>query len=177
MEKIFTPHLELVPFKLELVEKAILGNAELASFMGVRVLSNWHEQDFFASLPFIADILHQYPLQSDWGWGTLIIHRAENTLIGHVMVKIIPDSTGSPSGSLEIGYYVASSYRRQGYASEATKAVIDWTLSQPSVQTVTAGCDPDNIASKRVLEKSGMQVVESREKILVWKLSKTASVK
>ncbi|BCL33974.1 GNAT family N-acetyltransferase [Nostoc sp. MS1] len=177
MEKISTPRLELVPFKLELVKKAISGNAELASFMSVKVLSDWHGQEFFENLPFIVDILCQYPLQGEWGWGALIIHRADNTLIGHVMVKIIPDSTGSPSGSLEIGYYVASSYRRQGYASEATKAVIDWTLSQPSVQTVTAGCNPDNIASKRVLEKSGMQLVESREKVLVWKLSKTASVK
>lgn len=93
------------------------------------------------------------------------------------MVKIIPDSTGCPSGLLEIGYYIASSYRRQGYASEATKAVVNWALSQSIVQSVTAGCDRDNIASSRVLEKSGMQLVESHEKVLVWKLCKTTSVK
>lgn len=177
MEKLFTPRLELVPFKLELVKTAIKGNAELASVLGVKVLPDWYESEFFADLPILADILCKYPLQGNWGWGTLMIHRAENTLIGHIMVKIIPDTTGSPSGSLEIGYHVASSYRRQGYASEATQAVIDWALSQPTVQSVTAGCDRDNIASKRVLEKIGMQLVESKEKILVWKLCKTASVK
>lgn len=177
MEKLFTPRLELVPFKLELIKAAIEGNAELASLLGVQVLPNWQHEEFFADLPIFADILRQYPLQGEWGWGSLIIHQAESTLIGHVMVKIIPDNTGSPSGSLEIGYYVAPSYRRQGYASEATKAVIDWTLSQPTVQIVTAGCDRHNIASKRVLEKIGMQLVETREKMLVWKLCKTASVK
>ena len=177
MEKLVTPRLELVPFKLELIKAAIKGNAELALLLGVQVLPDWQDEEFFADLSILVDILHQYPLQGEWGWGTLIIHQAENKLIGHVMVKIIPDNTGSPSGSLEIGYYVASSYRRQGYASEATKAVIDWTLSQPTVQSVTAGCDRNNIASKRVLEKTGMQLAETREKMLVWKLGKTASVK
>ena len=49
------------------------------------------------------------------------------------MVKVISDSTGLPSGFLEIGYYIARSSRQQGYASEATKAVVDWALSQPNV--------------------------------------------
>ncbi|WDD36893.1 hypothetical protein PQG02_34200 (plasmid) [Nostoc sp. UHCC 0926] len=31
------------------------------------------------------------------------------------------------------------------------KTVVDWALSQPNVQSVTAGCDRDNISSKRVL--------------------------
>jgi RimJ/RimL family protein N-acetyltransferase len=35
--------------------------------------------------------------------------------------------------------------------------MMDWTLSQPGMQTVTAGCAPDNIASQRVLEKIGMR--------------------
>jgi predicted GNAT family acetyltransferase len=77
--------------------------------------------------------------------------------------------------AVEIGYQVAPLYRRQGYASEATKAMMDWTLSQPGMQTVTAGCAPDNIASKRVLEKIGMDLIEAREKVLVWKLSRSKS--
>ncbi|RCJ24323.1 acetyltransferase [Nostoc minutum NIES-26] len=177
MENLITTRLYLVPFKLEVVKAAIIGNAELSSFLGVTVLPDWYEEEYISNLPLIADILCKYPFQSEWGWGSLIIHKADNTLIGHVMVKVIPDNTFSPTGSLEIGYYIAPSYRQQGYASEATKAVIDWALSQPSVQSVTAGCDPDNIASKRVLEKIGMQLIESREKVLVWKLCKTAMVK
>ncbi|MBE9208863.1 GNAT family N-acetyltransferase [Nostoc sp. LEGE 06077] len=178
MKKLVTQRLNLIPFNRELVNVAIKGNAELASFLNVKVLPNWywHDDEFINNFPMIADILSKYPFQNEWGWGSVIIHQAENALIGHVMVKVIPDSTGSPSGSLEIGYYVASSYRQQGYASEATKAVIDWALSQPSVQSVTAGCDRDNIASQRVLEKVGMQLIESRKNTLVWKLCKTATV-
>ncbi|MBU7585869.1 MAG: GNAT family N-acetyltransferase [Nostoc sp. TH1S01] len=176
MEKLVTTRLNLVPFTLEVVKVAIMGNDKLASFLGVKVLPDWQSEEFREILPEIADILCKYQFQHEWGWGSLIIHKAENMLIGYVMVKVIPDSSFSPTGSLEIGYYVARSYRLQGYASEATKAVIDWALAQPSVQSVTAGCNPDNIASKRVLEKIGMQLIESREKVLVWKLGKTATV-
>jgi RimJ/RimL family protein N-acetyltransferase len=45
------------------------------------------------------------------------------------MVKIIPDVTGLPTDAVKIGYQVAQLYRRQGYASEVTKAMMDWTVS------------------------------------------------
>ncbi len=181
MENIVTKRLYLVPFTLELVKAAITGNAELATLLSVKVLPEWPDEELSQSLPFIVDILdNKNPLHQKWAkpkqWGSLIIHKSENTLIGHACIKVIPEPTGTPSGSTELGYSIVPSYQRQGYASEAAKALIDWGLSQPDIQTITAGCDPDNIASKRVLEKVGMQLIESREKVLVWKLSKTATI-
>ncbi len=176
MEKLITRRLYLVPFKLEIIKAAIMGNAELARVLSVEIAPNWADEEFIQNFPAIANILVEFPLQGEWGWGSLIIHQADNTLIGHVMIKIIPDGSWSPTDSVELGYQVAPSYRQQGYASEATKAMADWTLSQPGMQSVTAGCDPDNIASKRVLEKMGMDLIEAREKVLVWKLCKTANI-
>jgi [ribosomal protein S5]-alanine N-acetyltransferase len=173
MENIVTQRLYLVPFTLERVKAAIIGNSELAKFMAVKVLPNWPDEEFGENLPMIADILCENPLQSEWGWGSLIIHQAENTLIGHVMIKIIPDAIDSPTDSVELGYQVVPSYRQQGYASEAAKAMVDWTLCQPNMQKVTAGCDADNIGSKRLLEKIGMRLIETRGKVLIWELCKT----
>jgi len=173
MENIVTKRLYLVPFTQEIVKAAIIGNSELARVLGVTVLPNWPDEEFIQNLPVIADILSKYALQSQWGWGSLIIHKAENTLIGHVMIKIIPDTTGSPTNSVELGYQVAPSYRQQGYASEAAKAMVNWTLCQPGMEKVTARCDADNIGSKRVLEKIGMRLIETRGEVLIWELSKT----
>ncbi|MEH1788005.1 MAG: GNAT family N-acetyltransferase [Nostoc sp.] len=173
MENIVTKRLYLVPLKLEIVKAAILGNSELARSLAVTVLPDWPDEEFIQILPGIADILSKYALQSQWGWGSLIIHKAENKLIGHVMIKIIPDATGSPTDSVELGYQVVPSYRRQGYASEAAKAMADWTLYQPGIKKVTAGCNADNIGSKRVLEKIGMRLIETRGKVLIWELCKT----
>ena len=57
----------------------------------------------------------------------------------------------------EIGYVLARPYWGQGYMTEAARAVVEWTLSQPEIYRVWAVCDVDNAASAKVLEKVGMQ--------------------
>ncbi|MCC5645802.1 GNAT family N-acetyltransferase [Nostoc sp. CHAB 5824] len=177
MENIVSQRLYLVPFTLEIVKAAIIGNSELARVLAVTVLPNWPDEEFGQNLPTIADILCKNPLQSEWGWGSLIIHKVEKTLIGHIMIKIIPDATGFATGSVELGYLIVPSYQQQGYASEAAKAMVDWTLCQPGMEKVTAGCDADNIGSKRVLEKIGMRLIEARGEVLIWELCKTEIIK
>jgi RimJ/RimL family protein N-acetyltransferase len=59
--------------------------------------------------------------------------------------------------TIELGYGVHPDYRNRGYATEASRALIDWGLAQPSVERVVAKCDPDNSPSVRVLEKAGMK--------------------
>jgi len=177
MKNLFTPRLNLIPFKKELVQAAMTGDAELAKVLGIKILPNSldrEEFNFRENLPGLSDILDKYPLQREWGWGSLVVHRGDNTLIGHVMLKIIPDATGSPTGSLELGYFIIPSYQRQGYGTEASKAMLDWAFTQPEVETMMAGCNADNIASKRLLEKIGMEHVETRGDMLVWKLSKAS---
>ena len=177
MGKVVISRLELVPFKLEIVQAAIVGNDQLAKLLGVKVPPNWLDEKPIQLLSEIADILHKYPLQREWGWGHLVIHKEDNTLIGHITLKIIPDETGLPTGSLEFGYFIVPSYQQQGYGTEASKAMVDWAFCQPSVQKLTAGCNADNIASKRILEKIGMQHIETRGNVLVWKLDKKAFIK
>lgn len=55
-----------------------------------------------------------------------------------------------------LGYVIARSQQGQGYATEATRAVINWSLQQPPIYRVNASTDVDNIASQKVLEKAGM---------------------
>jgi RimJ/RimL family protein N-acetyltransferase len=56
-----------------------------------------------------------------------------------------------------IGYGSARAFWGQGYMTEATRAVIQWAFQQPSIYRVYATTDVDNITSRRVLEKVGMQ--------------------
>jgi len=57
----------------------------------------------------------------------------------------------------ELGYVLARAYWRQGYMTEALKAIIAWALKQKEIHRVWAVCDVDNQASARVMEKVGMQ--------------------
>lgn len=73
---------------------------------------------------------------------------------GEVIGMIDPRIEGSKVG---IGYATARAHWGKGYVPEATRAIIDWSFQQASIYRVYATTDVENIASRRVLEKVGMQ--------------------
>lgn len=63
-----------------------------------------------------------------------------------------------PEGfKLAVGYVLARAHWGKGYVPEAARALIDWALNQPAIFRVYATTDVENLASRRVLEKIGMQ--------------------
>lgn len=58
----------------------------------------------------------------------------------------------------DMGYELDPKHWRQGYATEAARAVLDFGFSHMDVTRVTAWCIADNIGSARVLEKIGMKL-------------------
>ena len=69
----------------------------------------------------------------------------------------IRDRFGPPEdGRVEFGYGIVESRRGRGYATEAARALVQAALDLPGVTEVTAGVDPINAASVRVLEKAGL---------------------
>ncbi len=87
----------------------------------------------------------------DWGWyAAWLIVRKDGANIGNLSFKGIPED-----GIVEIGYGIAEEYRGYGYATEALEAILEWAFDQPGVTTVAAETEPDNAASRRVLEKCG----------------------
>ena len=61
----------------------------------------------------------------------------------------------SDDGVVEIGYGLKEECRHYGYMTEAVKAITEWALSQESVKQVEVETDAENIASQKVLFRSG----------------------
>jgi RimJ/RimL family protein N-acetyltransferase len=55
-------------------------------------------------------------------------------------------------------YAVSPSHQRQGYASEAAQAIVDYAFQHLDLQRVIATTDFDNYASMGVMRKLGMRV-------------------
>jgi RimJ/RimL family protein N-acetyltransferase len=79
---------------------------------------------------------------------------------------------GAPGedGAVEVAYGVEQESQQQGYATEATAASVAWALAQPGVRVVWATTPSWHMASRRVLEKCGFQLVGSREGELIGEL-------
>lgn len=71
-------------------------------------------------------------------------------LIGDICFKGL-----QTDGSVEIGYGIKPEYEGRGLATEAVIAMVRWAVEQPGVLRVEAETEPGNIASQRVLQKSG----------------------
>ena len=86
-----------------------------------------------------------------WQWYCIwIIELKDGTYTGDLSFKGLNDDE-----SVEIGYGILEEHQGRGYATEAVGAVIAWALQQPGITRVEAETAPDNLASKRVLEKCG----------------------
>jgi [ribosomal protein S5]-alanine N-acetyltransferase len=57
----------------------------------------------------------------------------------------------------DLGYILHPAYQRQGYASEAAGALVQHALTEGGMHRVVAHCNPENIASWKLLEKIGFQ--------------------
>ena len=79
------------------------------------------------------------------------------TLGGEVIGSIGLFDIDHESETCELGYSLGSRWWGHGYATEAAGAVVDFAILRMFAHRVQASHHPDNIASKRVLEKIGMR--------------------
>ncbi|WP_084262163.1 GNAT family N-acetyltransferase [Ruminococcus sp. NK3A76] len=86
-----------------------------------------------------------------WEWYAIwMIELKTGTHIGELCFKGL-----DKNGIAEIGYGINEKHQNNGYATEAVKAVLEWALNKPDVTAIEAETEPENAASKRVLEKCG----------------------
>jgi [ribosomal protein S5]-alanine N-acetyltransferase len=131
--------------------------------IGVQLAPDWPQ-------PALLNILHRQvtmtPEEVVWGiW--MIIDRSDETVVGDIGFHGPP----SDAGVVEVGYCVVPGRRCRGYATEAARALVDWARRQREVKSIVAGCDPDNRASVRTLERAGFRPTGSSGGELRWKLA------
>ncbi len=99
---------------------------------------------------YVGAVQDQYRRDEPSPWG--VEHREQRSLIGTCgFVARTPEHHRA-----EIGYTLARSYWGQGLMTEAVHAVIAYAFTNLDVNRIEAICDAENLASARVLEKSGL---------------------
>jgi ribosomal-protein-alanine N-acetyltransferase len=100
-----------------------------------------------------------------------IVLKESQKLIGSVGGTVI--KKGQEGGIMEIGYFLNRKYWKQGFASEATKAFVDYCFMNIDVHKITASCDTEHIQSQKVMLSCGMkkeaELRQSRYQNGVWK--------
>jgi ribosomal-protein-alanine N-acetyltransferase len=83
--------------------------------------------------------------------------RDDGAVLGAIGLRLEPEH-----GRAEIGYWIGVPYWRNGYATEATRALIAYAFDELGLNRVYAYHFIGNPASGRVLEKAGMRFEGTR---------------
>lgn len=87
-----------------------------------------------------------------------IENKADNKSIG--VVGVHPKE--EIDNEVEILYGISDEYQGKGYATEASRVLINWVFANTQLQYLTAIVKPENVASRIVIEKLDFKKVDER---------------
>lgn len=90
--------------------------------------------------------------RSDLAYPYFIFRNGDQKLIGGLTVTNIRRGVAQ-AGNL--GYWMGAAYARQGYMTAAVRLLVPFAFSTLKLHRIEAACIPENVASVRLLEKTG----------------------
>jgi [ribosomal protein S5]-alanine N-acetyltransferase len=144
-----TSNLQLIPFERSQIEALLRDKRELAEILHVSIPDSW--PTFPEAFSYLANLEH-FP--TDWH-GYFFIHPKDSILVGNGGFKGKPDE----SGTVEIGYEIASEHWNRGFATEAVQGLLAYAFAHEDVRAVIAHTLAEINASNAVLKKVGMNFV------------------
>lgn len=124
---------------------------EYAKQEEILVYENWGPNSEADTKEFIDNILESKNAIPRTSFELAIVLKEEDRLIGGCGFRL--DTKKEHKGNL--GYIINPLYWRNGYAAEATNALIQYVAAELHVKTIDATCDVLNIASQAVLKHCG----------------------
>lgn len=159
MPALVTDRLRLVPITLDAIIAVLDHDKPRAEeIVGASFPASWPSDELLVSgFPYSRDAIRANPEVRLWG-DSLVLLKDEPRVIGSVVFH------GHPSdGVAEVGYAIEMSYRANGYATEATRACVEWALAQPGIGAVQATTFEWHVASLGVIRGVGMTQVAARD--------------
>ena len=87
-----------------------------------------------------------------------MVRREDRAMVGMVNFHGPPGVNDiEAAGAAELGWTVFPAHRRQGYATETARRLMDWARDEYGVRRFISSTTPDNAPSLRVHEKLGFR--------------------
>jgi ribosomal-protein-alanine N-acetyltransferase len=90
--------------------------------------------------------------RDDRAHALFVFREEDDALLGGVTLSNIRRGVAQMAS---LGYWAGEVYSGKGYTTAAVRAVVRYAFEDLDLHRVEAACQPDNMASRRVLEKAG----------------------
>ena len=114
---------------------------------------HWQERREVDVQQFIQILLEQQAAQPRYKYQFAVVLRETGHLIGNCGVR----KESAKARVADMGYELDPEHWGKGYATEAATAVLEFGFTVLKVHRIWANAIADNVGSRRVLEKIGMQ--------------------
>ena len=94
--------------------------------------------------------IEEYTNKDCYSW--VIVLKSNNKIVGAINLK-----ANTYADYVEFNYAIDNRYINNGYMTEALLAVKDFCFNKLKIKRFQGGCCVENLASKRVMEKCGME--------------------
>jgi RimJ/RimL family protein N-acetyltransferase len=150
MAELDTPRLRLRPFTLHdhAAHASIYSDPAVMQYMPRGPLTPAEAQE--ASLAVLRQFVAHWDQHAFGVWA--VTEKTTGTLLGQCGLRFLPELQ-----EVEVLYLLARAHWGQGLASEAAGAALAYGFDQANLERIIALTKPENTASRRVMEKLGMQ--------------------
>jgi RimJ/RimL family protein N-acetyltransferase len=153
---IYSERLRLMPMTPSFLSASLSGKRQAAAeSIGLTLSDEWFTEQRLMDIR-LAQLEHDPSLQP-WLLRTIAL-RHEPVMLGHIGFHSHPAPDYlhdfAPQG-IEFGYTVYLPFRRQGYASEACAALMDWATAVHHITQFVLTIAPDNTPSQRIAQRFG----------------------
>jgi len=101
----------------------------------------------------------KYLIENDDAWS--IVLKENSKVIGYL--RVFPDENHGKLYTKSISYAISPEYWNKGYMTEAVKRGIKYAFDEMNIDLMTVWHNPDNIQTKRVIEKCGFNYAATIE--------------
>jgi RimJ/RimL family protein N-acetyltransferase len=149
-----TARLRLVAITPAMLQADQEAKSALSRMLDAEVTDEWPPEHWEPHVyDFIRRQYQEEPRTRGWNRYMLLRKARGRVLIGAV------GGFPKPEGGVEIGYSTLPSFQRQGYGTEAARALVEWLLTQKDVQSVSAQTYTTLPESIKVMQRCGMSFV------------------
>jgi RimJ/RimL family protein N-acetyltransferase len=152
-----TPRLELIAMSVPYMEALLARNLAAASREIGAETPMWMADELEGFVKYRLGQLRLDPAIREWLGRAMVLTDADGArrVIGSLGFHGPPDGRGR----LEVGYSVDPPFRRQGYARESVKALLDWAQREHGITRFVASIAPENEASLNLAARFGFRQV------------------
>ena len=159
---IISARLALVSLSPEFLEACLMGELSRATdLLGYPIPPEWLAEE--ALMRARLNQLHQNPALQPWLLRAILL-RETQAMIGTIGFHSAPGpeylATIAPGGrGGAFGYTIFPAFRRQGYAREASAALMAWASEQHHVDQFVLTISPANLPSLRIAQRLGFRKI------------------